>query len=268
VITAIRQAAAAGLHDIAWRLATALFPLFNRRDNLADCITASTIALESARAAGNRAAAAWVMNSLGGALSRAGDPDGLGLVAESLALRREIGDRDGEAQSAVSLVHAYHSLHGPQTALEPSLSCLKVLREIGNPAILGVGLNNHGEICLELGRLDEAADHFTEALSVWRDIGPFVRGHALHNLGRIYLDSGRPEEAIASLTEAHRLHLDSGDLRGQAIALKHLGLARRRVGLADEARESLTSALRLFEDLKEETEAEAIRRSLREGPSG
>ena len=49
VLSASRQAAAAGLHDLAWRLPTALFPLFNRRDNWADCIAAHRIAVGSAR---------------------------------------------------------------------------------------------------------------------------------------------------------------------------------------------------------------------------
>src|SRR3984885_13009497 len=68
VITAIRQAAAAGRHDIAWQLAVALFALFDRRDNWADCITAHRIAIEGARAAGQRQAEAWTAQNLGQAL--------------------------------------------------------------------------------------------------------------------------------------------------------------------------------------------------------
>ncbi|MBO0820106.1 MAG: tetratricopeptide repeat protein, partial [Nocardiopsaceae bacterium] len=265
VVTACRQAAAAGLHDIAWRLPTALFPLFNRRHNWADCVTVSRIALESARAAGNRSGQAWAMNNLGVALARTGDPEGLGLAAEALALRQEIGDREGEAQSAVLLPDAYYKLRGPRAAFGHSLRCLEIMRKIGKPAVLGVGLNNHGEFCLELDRLDEAADAFAEALGILREIGAYGHGHALGNLGQVYLRSGRPDDAIAALTEAHRLHLSSGDLMGQAIALKRLGLAQDRVGQAEAARESLTSALRLFEELKEDTEAVQIRRDLGRG---
>lgn len=268
VITANRQAAAAGLHDTAWRLATALFPLFNRRHNWTDCITVSRIALDSAGKAGSPPGQAWAMNNLGGALSMVGDTDGLGLIAEALALRQEISDLDGEIQSAITLVNAAYTLQGVETAFAQSVQCLKILREAGKPAALGIGLNNHGEFCLELGRLDEAADCFAEALSIWREVGDYGHGHVLHNLGRVYLESGCLDDAIASLTEAYRLHIASGDLRGQAIALKHLGLARHQVGRADQARESLTAALRLFEDLHEDTEAEEIRRDLKEGFPG
>ena len=48
-VAATRQAAAAGLHDIAWRLPPTLFPLFSRRSNWADCVTTHRIAAESAQ---------------------------------------------------------------------------------------------------------------------------------------------------------------------------------------------------------------------------
>jgi hypothetical protein len=66
LMTAIRQAAAAGLHDAAWRLSTALFTFFSRRHNWADCVTAQRIALDSARAAGSRPGEAWALDYLGG----------------------------------------------------------------------------------------------------------------------------------------------------------------------------------------------------------
>lgn len=91
--------------------------------------------------------------------------------------------------------------------------------------------------CLDLGRLDEAASCFREVLGIWgaaRADGAYERGHAIENLGRVYLATG-------SLTEAHRLHIVSGDLMGQAVALKDLGRAQRATGHEDQARESLAA---------------------------
>jgi DNA-binding SARP family transcriptional activator/tetratricopeptide (TPR) repeat protein len=266
VITATRQAAATGLDDLAWRLPTALFGLFNRRDNWADCMTAHQVAVHSAREAGNRVGEAWALQNLGQALARFKDKEALGHLEDALAIRCEIGDRIGEGQTAISLADAYHKLEGVESAFGHSLRCLKVLREVGNATYLGTGLNNHGEFCLELGRLDEAADCFQESLDIWRELGgaygAYGQGHALHNLGRVYLQSGRVDEAIHSLTEAHRLHLASGDLKGQATALKFLGYAQRGGGREDEARESLSAALVIFEELAEVVEIEAIHSAL------
>ena len=50
----------------------------------------------------------------------------------------EIGDRAGEARAGgISLADAYHKLRGPEAALEHSLRSLEVLREVGNPSLLG-----------------------------------------------------------------------------------------------------------------------------------
>jgi tetratricopeptide (TPR) repeat protein len=154
-------------------------------------------------------------------------------------------------------------MHGPQAAYDHSLRCLELLRKAGNPALLGTGLNNHGEFCRDLGKADEATECLQEALGILTAIGGGNgRGQAMENLGRIHLECGRFPEAIASLSEAHRLYLAQGHLLRQARALKYLGQAQRGTGRADQARESLEAALALFKNLKAATEVENIHSAL------
>ena len=70
VVVATRQAAATGLHDVAWRLPPTLFPVFNRWSNWADCVTTHRVAADSARTAEDRLGEAWVLNQLGFALAK------------------------------------------------------------------------------------------------------------------------------------------------------------------------------------------------------
>jgi tetratricopeptide (TPR) repeat protein len=258
VIAAARQASTLGMHDIAWRLSVTLFPLFNRWHNFADCIIANRIAVDSARAAGHRQGEAWALQNLGMALAKIRDKEAFTDLERALAIRREIGDRIGEAQTAVALADAYHKLQGAEVAFEHSLRCLEVLREVGNAALLGMGVNNHGEFCLELGRLEEAADCFREAYDIWKGIGEYVQGFALHNLGYVYLRSGRLDDAIACLNEAYRIHQGSGDLIGQAHALRRLVQAYRDNGNEQAARESTAAALAILESLKEDVDVADI----------
>src|ERR1700733_10270883 len=262
VIAAIRQAAAAGRHDIAWQLAVALFALFDRRDNWADCITAHRIAIESARAAAQRQAEAWTAQNLGQALVLVSEEEAFFYLEEALAIRREVSDRDGEAQTAISLAFAYNMLRGPEAAIDHSLRSLEILRRCGNRVLLGIGLTNHADYCLALGRLDEAAECSREALGIWTPLEKYGRGYATENLGRVYLESDRLSEAIASLNEAYRLHLADGALRAQAAALKYLAEAQRRAGYADQARESLTEAVALFKKLNADAEVAAAQAAL------
>jgi DNA-binding SARP family transcriptional activator/tetratricopeptide (TPR) repeat protein len=264
LLTAIRQAAATGLHELAWRLPTALFELFGRRFNWADCITAHRVAVTSARLAGSRPGEAWALNNLGWALASVGDAEAFGCLSRAASIRRELKDLDGEHQAAITLSEAHYRIHGPQAAYDHSLSCLERLRQTGNPHTLAAGLNNLSNHCRDLGRLEEAAGYLREALGIYRDIGGgHGPGHALENLGRIQLMSGRLDEAIASLSQAHRLHLAQGHLLGQAQSLRDLGRAQHAAGQLSQARQSLGAALPLFRDLNATAEVESIQSALR-----
>ena len=111
VVVATRQAAAAGLHDVAWRLPPTLFPVFNRRNNWADCVTTHRVAADSARKAEDRLGEAWVLNQLGFALAKLHQAEAFGHLERALGIRREFGDTLGEAQTAIALGEA-PSEHG------------------------------------------------------------------------------------------------------------------------------------------------------------
>jgi DNA-binding SARP family transcriptional activator/Tfp pilus assembly protein PilF len=258
VVATTRQATSLGMHDIAWRLPTALYPIFNRRQNWADCITVHRIAADSARQAGHQMGEAWALNNLGQALVRIHDMEGLGRLEQALAIRQELDDRTGEAQTALSLADAYLKLKGQEEALERYERCLDVLHKAGNASLLGTGYNNLGEVYLDLGRLPEAADCFRQARDIL-SVSGYGLGYVLHNLGRVSLASGAPDDAIAILGDAHRIHRESGDLIGQATALRYLGQAHRDTGDLDAAREAWSAALEIFSEIGEETErAEVI----------
>jgi tetratricopeptide (TPR) repeat protein len=258
VVAATRQAARSGLHDVAWRLPTALYPLFNRRDNWADCITSHRVALDSARVHRDRQGEGWVLTNLGQALARVKDAEALGHLEHALAIRRELGDREGAAQSALVMADAYLAIQGPEVALEHFRRSLEILREADMPHLLGICLNNLGEVYLELGQLDEAADCFRQAWKVASSVGALGQAHSLHNLGRVYLELGRPQEAVAGLRESLRLHESSGDLRGAAIAWNFLGQAHRDVGDVAAARESWQRAMAIYRQLGDKAETVAI----------
>jgi len=263
LIAVIRQAAAAGLHDAAWRLPTALFPFLNRRRNWVGCVTAHRIAVDSARMTGSRLGEAWALHNLGQGLAKLGDAEAFGCLQEASAIRQAMNDMGGEAQTAIVLTEAHLRIHGPRAAYDHSLLSLELLRKADNPALLASGLNNHGDICLDLGKTDEAAECLQEALGTVEAIGGgYGKGQVIENIGRVHLEAGRLPEAIASLSEAQQLHLAQGDPMGRAEALAYLAEAQRRAGRLDQARESLQAALTLLNGLGASAEAETIQSAI------
>jgi DNA-binding SARP family transcriptional activator/Tfp pilus assembly protein PilF len=257
VLSASRQAAAMGRHDLAWRLPTSLFPLFNRRDNWTDCITAHRIAVDSARIAEHRLGEGWALQNLGQALARVRDGEALQHMEQALIARREMEDHAGEAQTVLSLADAYHKLQGPQAAREHLSQNIDLVRDY--PSLYGIALNNLGEFAQELGHLTEAADYFEQARVRFASAGPsYGQGHALHNLSHVYLDLGRPAEALDKASLALDIHKSAGDLLGQALALKFQGEAQLALGQDTLARAAWNTALARFKQLGEAAEAAEI----------
>jgi tetratricopeptide (TPR) repeat protein len=259
LVAATRQAAAAGLQAIAWRLPASLFSVFSRRGNWADCIATNRIALDSARAAGDRRGEAWVLNTLGEALALTRDPEGLTLLEESLAIRREIGDRTGEAQAANNVADAYHDLGRTDEALGLYLRALELNREVGYQYGQGVALVNLGWILLDLDRAGEALEYLPRAQRIFAEMD-YLDGvsYAQHILGRCYLSLGRDAEALDYLGQALASLEVTGNRRMQAATLKSLGTAQARLGLGAAAGGSWARATAIFTDLGDRAEAAEV----------
>jgi DNA-binding SARP family transcriptional activator len=260
LVAATRQAAESGLNDISWRLPAPLYLVFNSRGNWADCIATSRIALDSARRAGSRQGEAWILNNLGDALGNIGDPEGIGHIERSLAIRREIGDRVGEAQSANSLADVYLMLGRTAEALDLYRHSLEVNREVGHRYGEGVALGNLGWALLDADRAEEAIDYLLQARRIFAEIG-YVdgEGYALWLLGRGYLSLGRDTEALDSLRQALTRHQTSGNRRRQAATLRYVGTAQCRIGMTAQARQSWAQAAAIFEELGDSAEAAEVR---------
>jgi DNA-binding SARP family transcriptional activator len=263
LLAAIRQAAACGMHEVAWRLSAPLFSVFNRRGNWTDLVTTHRIALDSVRRVRNRLGEAWVLNNLGEALGRKHLREGIDLLQEALDIRRDEGDRVGEAQAAHNLAEVQYLVNGPEVALPYLQQSLDVQRAVGHSALYGATLNNLGEIYLELGRLGDSVDCLTEALPIFARIdSAHGQGHVLLNLGRVYLGLDRQDDALDCLHRALVIHRATSDRPNQALALKFLGQAQLSAGQVDDARESFSRALAVFTELGDGSHAAQIQSEL------
>ncbi|WP_222849338.1 AfsR/SARP family transcriptional regulator [Trebonia kvetii] len=269
LVAATRQAAGAGLQEVAWRLPPTLFPLFNRRGNWADCVTTHRVGADSAQKAGDRLGEAWALNQLGFALVSLRDPDAFGYLERALEIRQQLGDTRGEAQTAIVLGLGHLQMHGAgEDALRYLKHAAELLEPMGATSHRSVALNNLGEVYFALGDLDAAAQCYLQALEIAREFGSNAEGHALHNLGLVYLRQRRLAEATARLEEALLKHRASGALDGEAWTLKSLGTAQAEAGSVAAARNSLAGALRIFEQIgyrDDAAETEALLASLATG---
>ena len=250
IVAVTRHAAAVGLDEVASRLPSTLFPMFNRRNNWTDCVTTHRVAAESASKTGDRLVEAWALTQIGYALVKLRDPEAFAPLERALAVRQELGDTRGQAQTAISLGEGHLRIHGAgEDALRYMRRAVDLLEPMGVSSPRAAALNNLGEVYFELGDLDAAAECYVQALEISRELGTIAEGYALLNLGRVNLRQRRPAEAIARFEEALPKQRASGALDGEAWVLQGLGAAQAETGRQADARSSLTEALRLFEQI-------------------
>lgn len=260
LVAVTRQASAAGLHEVAWRLPAPLFRIFETRGNWADLVTTHRMALDSARHVGNRQGEAWVLVNLGEALGFIGDSEGIGCLEQALAISREAGDRSGESRAANNLADAYTRLGRSEEAIDLLRRGLELSRAEGRRFGEGVALVNLGDALLDLNRADEALDYLQQARRTFAEIEAVDgAGYVLVSLGRCYLLLGRDADALDHLARGLTSHQISGNRQQQAPALRLLGRAQARSGLAAEACESWTRAAGIFDDLGDSVRAAEVR---------
>jgi predicted ATPase/predicted transcriptional regulator len=153
-------------------------------------------AVEVASADGG-APLAEVTHGLGVLMDTQGEPDAARRLFErSLAIWRELGDRDQQARDLNSLGIVHHHLGQPEVARPLLEESIAIAREIGNPIRLAAGLTNLGQVESAAGRFDRATEALREALTLDDEQGDLL-GVALdyQSLALVSLRAGRPGDA-------------------------------------------------------------------------
>jgi DNA-binding SARP family transcriptional activator/tetratricopeptide (TPR) repeat protein len=265
LVAATRQAAARGLHDIAWKLPVAAAVCFDRLGYRTEWLATHDTALASARELGDRPGEAWVLTNIGTVLGQQHVDDAIGYFEQALAIAREVGDREDESRASNNLAFTYVILGRYDEAVEPLLGALELQRALGRRYGEAVALCNLGEAYVELGRYDEAITRSQEALAIAREIGSERdEGYALYNLGRADLGLGRLAEAEEMFERALPCHRTVGDKYGEAHDLHRIGAVQSQAGRLDQAREAWTRARGIFEALGEDELAAELRVELAE----
>jgi CHAT domain-containing protein len=114
-----------------------------------------------------------------------------------LAIKREIGDRNGEAASLNNLGNAYNFLGQYPKAIEFFQQSLAIEGEIGGRNEVAQSMNNLGRAYYSLGQYPKAIEFFQQSLSISRAMGNvIVEGLSLSNIGSTLQTQQQPELAI------------------------------------------------------------------------
>jgi len=232
---------------IGLRLVQALTVFWYRHGHAAEGRRWLQRAMDLAPADGG-APLAQVAHGLGILLDQLGEAAEALLVLErSLAIYRELGDREHEARELNSLGIVHRHLGDIDKALTLLGQAIAINRELGSTR-LGASLANLAQLESAIGRYDRATAALREALALDEARGdPWGVAVDRHTLMLVSLRDGRPAEARDQLRETLDYVADSGNTSllintvetAAAIAarLDDAPLAARLAGAADALRQ-------------------------------
>lgn len=169
---------------------------------------------------------------------------------QSLAIRRELGDRRAEGTVLGNLGLAYADLGQVEKAIGIYKQRLQIARAIGDRPGEGNALGSLGSAYHRLGHLDKAIDYYKKGLAIARETSNRRdEGGTLGNLGLAYADLGQMDNAIDIYERCLVITRDIGDRHGEGNTLGNLGSAYWVLGQMDKAITILEQALVIHREI-------------------
>jgi DNA-binding SARP family transcriptional activator len=246
LVAGVRQAAAAGLVELCWSLATIGSTFFEIRSYLDDWQHTAEVALVAARRAGHVRAQAAALYSLGCVYEVRGQLVAARQAAGAAAgLFRDAKDDHGFAM-AIRLTALTDRVAGRLDAATAGFErALAILRTTQDHRAVAYVLQNLAHVKLESGEPGLARELLTEALQLAKAVGARTEAQVFCVLGEAQLQTGQLADATGTFIYALARVREVGDQVGEAHALRGLGLAALRQGQHDGARDALEHALEL-----------------------
>jgi tetratricopeptide (TPR) repeat protein len=196
-------------------------------------LTLHSLALDAARATGDRAAEGRALAGLGSSHFAQGHyRQSADLCQQAVALAREAGDQPTQGNALLHLAASYEMVGEVEQVFDSYRQALSRYRELGDRAGEAAVLVNLSLTCLNSGRGQEGSGYSQKALAIGREIGDQrTISISLATLGELAAVQGRYQEAADYLREALAVARQSGLRSAEAWALDTLGAVCRRQGL-------------------------------------
>jgi tetratricopeptide (TPR) repeat protein len=186
------------------------------------------------------------LNNMAGVYSATGQPaQALQLYQQALPIRREVGDRAGEAATLNNMAGVYRATGQPAQALQLYQQALPIMREVGDRAGEATTLNNMALVYSATGQPAQALQLYQQALPIRREVGDRAGEAAtLNGLAYLLIDLERFEEALGQFEESLILERGVGHIAGEVAGLVGKGiLLIRHLNQPEQAIASIQLAL-------------------------
>ncbi|KAA2247170.1 tetratricopeptide repeat protein, partial [Solihabitans fulvus] len=257
----VELARAAGLYEVAWRIAVSLLDFFLIKRPWRVWIDTHEAAVAAAREGGDRLGEGWALINLGEAHRRRGGEPELAeeLFTEALRITRMVGDLPQQGWALCGLGYLDHDRGQFSQAATVLEEMLAVDVEAGYTFGQATARVHLGRTYRELGDLDVALAHGQRALEIYQELDDRqAQGFALVPLARTHAKRGELSTALDLCDAALDAYRAALDRWGQADALDERGRLLSLLGKDADAQRCWDEALDLVGDLDQQ-KADRIR---------
>lgn len=187
----------------------------------------------------------------GSLLRQLGDyPGALEAFQRAFAIRRDLGDRRGQAGT----LNEIGIIHLDRGALEPALMALEgslaMYQAIGYKLGIAAALLNIGLIHRDLGDLPQALEYQERSLVLAQAMGDtHGMGQCYNNIGAIHQNLGHLELGLEFLGRARVIRERSEERQGLGTTLQNLGTIHRYLEHHEEAKRLSAQAFKIHQEL-------------------
>jgi tetratricopeptide (TPR) repeat protein len=175
-----------------------------------------------------------------------GERDWLELGRLGLGAASRLGDRAAQIRLNTNLGMAYRTLNRFDEGLDCLGRALTLARETGNRYDQAYALNLIGLVHLRTRRIGAADEHFSEAASIFAELDrAHLSATVLSNVASARLSAGRLAEAASAVEQALAAHRALGNRRGEGNILRVAAELHRESGAHQQARQAINEALEI-----------------------
>ncbi len=250
LLSAVSQAAHAGLDELCWDLAVTAVTFFEARGYFDDWRASHRQALAVTRRRDNRRGEAVILCSLASLDILESKDDQTSPLLHALRTFEELDDPLGRSLALRNLAF-FDRIQGRYTQAQRRYQrALEGFREVGDHVAEAHVLSGLAQTHLDLRQFDRAERLLHTSLALARGRGNRrVEAQALHRLGDIQLSRRRHDEAEQSFRAVRDIVVETGDRVGEANALYGLGVSHAGKEQHSAAEICLTKALRIAEEV-------------------
>ncbi|XP_078354224.1 tetratricopeptide repeat protein 28-like isoform X1 [Oculina patagonica] len=169
---------------------------------------------------------------------------------KALAIRKEIGDRDGIASCYGNLGAVFGCVGEYDKAKEYHEKALAIKKETGDRNGEACCYRNLGTVFHSFGEYEKAKEYYEKALTIEKEIGDKkAEASSYGNLGTVLTSLGEYEKAKEYLEVALAIKKEIGDREGEAFCYGQLGKVFHTVGEYVEAKEYYVKAVTIRREI-------------------